>query len=236
MGYLDSSTITVDAILTKRGRELLARNDGSFNITQFALGDDEVDYTLFNENHPNGTQFSGEAIENMSLIEAIPDGNNIMRSKLITLERGTSTIPFISVGFDIIKVALGGTFTVSPTTINFNGISQGGVEPQGYNFTIHDVRLTPLFAGRGATSPRDRSTTLYSTFSATALSDTEVGTSLSGTAISTTALFGNNEKLLTSLTIEGRNSGARLTIPFEVSKNRTQVGPTKTEGIPSESI
>ena len=44
MGYLDNSSITVDAILTKRGRELLARNDGSFQITQFALGDDEVDY------------------------------------------------------------------------------------------------------------------------------------------------------------------------------------------------
>ena len=40
MGYLDNSSITVDAILTKRGRELLARNDGSFRITQFALGDD----------------------------------------------------------------------------------------------------------------------------------------------------------------------------------------------------
>ena len=68
MGYLDNSSITVDAILTKRGRELLARNDGSFNITQFALGDDEIDYTLFNENHPNGSQYSGEAIENMPLL------------------------------------------------------------------------------------------------------------------------------------------------------------------------
>ena len=76
MGYLDSTTITVDAILTKRGRELIARNDGSFKITQFALGDDEIDYTMFNENHPNGSQYSGEAIENMSIIEAIPDGNH----------------------------------------------------------------------------------------------------------------------------------------------------------------
>ena len=84
MGYLDNSSITVDAILTKRGRELLARNDGSFRITQFALGDDEVDYTLFNESHPNGTQYASEAIENMPLIEAIPDGSNSMHSKLIT--------------------------------------------------------------------------------------------------------------------------------------------------------
>ena len=62
MGYLDNSSITVDAILTKRGLELLARNDGSFRITQFALGDDEIDYTLFNEYHPNDTQYSAESI------------------------------------------------------------------------------------------------------------------------------------------------------------------------------
>ena len=96
MGYLDNTSITVDAILTKRGRELLSRNDGSFRITQFALGDDEVDYTLFNVNHPNGSQFSGEAIENMPLIEAIPDETNIMRHKLITLNRGTSKLPVVT--------------------------------------------------------------------------------------------------------------------------------------------
>ena len=72
MGYLNNSVVTVDAILTKKGRELLARNDGSFMITQFALGDDEIDYTLFNENHPNGSQYSGEAIENMPILEAFP--------------------------------------------------------------------------------------------------------------------------------------------------------------------
>ena len=42
MGYLNNVTVTVDAILTKKGRELLARNDGSFAITQFSLADDEI--------------------------------------------------------------------------------------------------------------------------------------------------------------------------------------------------
>ena len=46
MGYLDNTSITVDAILTNKGRELLAQGGTSFNITQFALGDDEIDYTL----------------------------------------------------------------------------------------------------------------------------------------------------------------------------------------------
>ena len=49
MGYLDNSIVTVDAILTKKGRELLARGDGSFKITQFAVSDDEIDYTLYNQ-------------------------------------------------------------------------------------------------------------------------------------------------------------------------------------------
>ena len=55
MGYLNNNTVTVDAILTKKGRELLARNDGSFRITQFSLADDEIDYTLYNPNHPSGS-------------------------------------------------------------------------------------------------------------------------------------------------------------------------------------
>ena len=90
MGYLDNSVVTIDAILTKKGRELLARNDGSFRITQFAMADDEVDYTLYNPNHPSGSAFYGEAIENMPVLEAFPDETQIMKYKLMTLPRGTS--------------------------------------------------------------------------------------------------------------------------------------------------
>ena len=119
MGYLNNSSIIVDAILTKKGRELLARQDGSFKITQFALGDDEIDYTLFNENHPYGSQYSGEAIENMEIIEAFPDDNNIMVSKLVTLPRGTTKIPVLSVQSSRLTVVRGGTFTITPKTSNF---------------------------------------------------------------------------------------------------------------------
>ena len=48
MGYLNNQVVTVDAILTKKGRELLAKGEGNFKITQFALSDDEVDYTMYN--------------------------------------------------------------------------------------------------------------------------------------------------------------------------------------------
>ena len=72
MGYLNNQVVTVDAILTKKGRELLAKNDGSFRITQFALADDEIDYTLYNPNNEKGSAYYGEAIDNMPLLEAMP--------------------------------------------------------------------------------------------------------------------------------------------------------------------
>ena len=65
MGFLDNTTTTVDAILTKKGRELLARGQNEFNITKYALADDEVDYNLWDTSHPNGTNFYGAVIENM---------------------------------------------------------------------------------------------------------------------------------------------------------------------------
>ena len=95
MGYLNNNAVTVDAILTKKGRELLARGDGSFRITQFALSDDEIDYTLYNPSQPSGSAFYGEAIENMPLLEAFPDETQIMKYKLVTLPRGTARMPVL---------------------------------------------------------------------------------------------------------------------------------------------
>ena len=48
MGFLNHTTnnIIIDAVLTERGRELLSQNNGSFKISSFSFGDDEVDYTL----------------------------------------------------------------------------------------------------------------------------------------------------------------------------------------------
>ena len=96
MGYLDNSTITVDAILTKKGRELLARGQNEFQITQFAPADDEVDYDLYNPEHPLGTAFYGAAIENMPVTEALTDESQMMKYKLVTLPKGTARIPVIS--------------------------------------------------------------------------------------------------------------------------------------------
>ena len=86
MGFLDNTSITVDAIITKKGREKLAK--GIFNITKFALSDDEIDYTaLWNEDHPKGSEFYGSAIENMPLMEPSPNETQSMRYNLVTLPK-----------------------------------------------------------------------------------------------------------------------------------------------------
>jgi hypothetical protein len=214
MGYLDNSTIIVDAILTRKGRELLARQDGSFKITQFALGDDEIDYTLFNENHPNGSQFSGEAIENMEIIEAFPNENNIMKSKLISLNRYTTQIPILQLGEgDKISLTAGTNKTIEPQTLNFG---QGGavVEASGYTLTIADRRLLSSLRGLGANATIGN----VNQFGNTALAESVRGSSFALTSVSSTSLFGNNTSLLTSITIEGIDSGARVTLPLQINK------------------
>lgn len=97
MGFLDNSSVTVDAILTKKGRELLAQGRDKFQITQFALADDEVDYELWNPAHSLGSDYYGIIIENMPVIEAITDENYAMRYKLLTLPKSTTRLPVISV-------------------------------------------------------------------------------------------------------------------------------------------
>jgi hypothetical protein len=105
MGYLDKSTITVDAILTNRGRELLSQGTGTgnFQITKFAIADDEVDYGLYNTAHPLGSNYYGAIIENMPVLEATPDETQIMRYKLVTVsgedltQFGSVVIPQIQI-------------------------------------------------------------------------------------------------------------------------------------------
>jgi len=98
MGYLDNTSVTVDAILTKKGRQLLAQGTNAFQITKFALADDEIDYTLWNTDHPNGSDYYGIVIQNTPLLEAFPDETQSMKYKLLTLSTTTQTsIPVVSV-------------------------------------------------------------------------------------------------------------------------------------------
>jgi len=135
MGYLDNSSITVDAILTKKGRELLARGRSEFKITQFALADDEIDYDLWNPAHPLGSNYYGIIIENMPLVEATPDESQIMKYKLVSLPKKTSRIPVIQVGqTSFTLTAPGQVAAINPTTVNFTG----GNSTLGYTLILSD--------------------------------------------------------------------------------------------------
>lgn len=153
-GIFNNSTITVDAILTKKGRELLAKGRG-LNITQFAVADDEVDYTLWTTSHPLGTNYYGSIIENMPLVEASPDETQVMRYKLVTLPRGTKEIPIISLGFENIVLTAGqsNAFPIRPTTTQgFNGAGQGYTAIL-YDSTAAVLVGTGLAANSMATTP-----------------------------------------------------------------------------------
>ena len=219
MGYLDNTIVTVDAILTKKGRELLARGDGSFNITQFALADDEVDYTLYNPNHPSGSVYYGQAIENMPVLEAFPDETQIMKYKLATLPRGTSKLPILNIGYSAITVKQGASIAITPQTLNYLGATST-FETSGYNATIADVRLLSTFEGVGINTDEaarlNRTTTV-----GTNVSKTVIGSTINLTATTVNTLFGSRTQLQTTITFIGRDSGARISIPVTVTKVNT---------------
>jgi len=148
MGILNSTSIMIDAILTKKGRELLSRNDGSFKLTQYAMSDDEIDYTMYNPTHPSGSAFYGEAIENTPLMEAFPDDSEIMKYKLLTLPRGTSKLPVLDIGYANIILKQGASLSITPQTLNYLG-STSTFEQSGYVATINDVRVLSNFTGVG---------------------------------------------------------------------------------------
>ena len=216
MSYLSSTSVVVDAILTKKGRELLARNDGSFRITQFSLSDDEIDYTLYNPNHPSGSAFYGEAIEAMPILQAYPNDQEIMKYKLVTLPRGTAKLPIIDVGYNSISLRQGASLSITPQTLNYLGATST-YEQSGYVATIGDVRTMSAFNGLGVNTPEATSLNTTTTIG-TNVSKTVIGTTINLTATTLNTLFGVNSTLYTTLVIIGRDSGARISVPVNITK------------------
>jgi hypothetical protein len=218
MGYLNNTVVTVDAILTDVGRQLLAQQNGQFQITQFALADDEIDYTLYNPNHPSGSAYYGQAIDNMPLLEAFPQANQVMKYKLVTLPRGTAKMPILDVGYNSIILKQGASLAITPQTLNYQGGNT--YEASGYSATISDIRLFSNFQGVGINTPAVTALNLanQTTTIGTSVSKTVVGSTINMTATTINTLFSTQTQLQATLTIEGRDSGARLTIPVTVIK------------------
>jgi len=145
MGYLDNSTVTVDAILTNKGRQILA-SGGQLNITKFALSDDEIDYTLWNPAHTLGSNYYGAVIEAMPIVEANPDETQMMRYKLVTLPKNVTGIPIVTVTPGSITLAnLNSEQIVTPSTANL----ANGNDTLGYTAILADSSVATLTVAAG---------------------------------------------------------------------------------------
>ena len=204
MAYLDNTSITVDAILTKKGREKLAAGQG-LNITQFALADDEIDYGLYEPAHPKGSAFYDAAIKAIPVLEASPDETQVMRFKLVTLPKNTTRIPKVSFGIPNIAVSQDeGEVALTPTT------SPSGNTTAGY---------TVVLANKEAGSIIGSVTTTASGTTPIFLGD-EVTTTA---AVVTGRVFkfipnpNLTQTVQTTITVYGNETGGSQTIPVTVT-------------------
>lgn len=205
MAYINNETITVDAVLTKKGRELLAAK-GGLNITSYALADDEIDYSLYQPNHPQGSAFYDLAIRNTPVFEAFTDETQVLRYKLVTLPSGQTSIPVISLGQTSIivekdykgeVVIVPSTNPVYNTTLGYTAIlankSVGtiiGEQLQSTNATI------PTFIGDVSSTTAQIALGLRFRF-------------VPNSSITTTTT--------TTLTVVGNESGGSVSIPVTVN-------------------
>jgi hypothetical protein len=204
MGYLNNTSITVDAILTKKGRQKLASGQ-SLNITKFALGDDEIDYTLYEPAHPKGSAYYDSAIKAIPILEASPDETQVLRYKLVTLPKGTTQIPIVSLGIPSIGVYQDeGLVSLSPTT------SPAGNTSAGYTVVLADQRAGTLSVSQGATGAGTVPVFLGEEITTTA----QVVNGLSFAFTPNPSLTTN---ISTTITVYGNETGGSQTIPVTVT-------------------
>jgi hypothetical protein len=204
MAYLDNTEITVDAILTKKGREKLAAGQG-LNITKFALGDDEIDYTLYEPAHPKGSAFYDSAIKAIPITEASPDETQVLRYKLVTLPKGTTKIPKVEFGVPSISTTQnGGQVNLSPTT-SPSGNTQSGYTVILANKNAGSIVGSGVSAGSGTTP-----TFLGDELTATAAVETGLTfTFIPNPNITTT--------IRTTITVYGNETGGSQSIPVTIT-------------------
>ncbi len=210
MGFLNNTTITIDAVLTKRGRELLARGKNEFAVTKFALSDDEVDYRLWDTAHPNGTNYYGAVIENMPLLEPVSDETQALKYKLVTLPKETSRLPILDVAVPALTFSQGGGNgeLIQPGTLNSTD------SEQGYTFILHDTTVATLQVATAAPSPS-------APLVPVTLSDEELTQSQNVSGLTARVLpqtFSSPAQKSTQITIVGNQTGATTTLTVTVNK------------------
>ena len=207
MGYLDNSSITVDAILTKKGRELLSKGRDFFVISQFALADDEVDYELWNPAHPLGSDYYGIIIENMPIVEAVTDENYSLRYKLLTLPKNTIKIPIVSTNPAVISITEGPKNT---TVITCNTVN--GENTLGYTVTLLNSDAANIVGdGKGVANNTDVVGANEDRRS--------VSISTGKTFTLTPKLLADSVAISTKLVIVGNETGGSTEIPVTINND-----------------
>ena len=206
MAYLDNNTITVNAVLTRKGREILSKK-GELKIKSFSLSDDEIDYRLYDPNHPQGSAFYDVAIRNTPVFEPFTDESQALKYKLVTLAPGVTSIPIIQLGMDSINVrsTYRGETTIAPATNPTYNTTLGYT-------AILGNREAGTIIGEGIDS--SVSATIPSFVGDVSSQTSQVATGLKFTFIPNNSL---TDTIITNLTIIGNESGGSKTIPVTVT-------------------
>ena len=149
-------------------------------------------------------------------MEAFPDETQMMKYKLATLPRGTAKMPILDLGQTEVSLMQLAEKGLTPQTLNYLG-NTTTFETSGYSFTVSDVRLFSSFVGTGVDTPAAQAANTTETLG-TSTSKTVIGTTLTMRATGVNTLFGSNSTLYATLTVVGRDSGARLQIPIQINK------------------
>lgn len=208
MAYLDNKSIVVDAVLTKKGRELLAKN-GSIKITSFALADDEIDYSLYNPDAET-EELKEIALVNTPIFEPNSDESQALKYKLVTLDEGTTLIPTVTIAQESISVqsTYNGRIIISPTTTPANYNSN-----TGYTAILGNSKVGSIIPTiESPTAPNVGSTVTFG-------GDRGVDNSISviGLEFAFTPSTTLNRTTTTTLTIIGNESGGGVSIPITVT-------------------
>jgi hypothetical protein len=222
MGFINNTSYILNAVLTKKGKQYLAKSDGKFNITKFALADDEIDYTLWDTAHPKGTDYYGAVLESTPMLEPCIDPEVVMKYKLITLPAGTKALPYItnlsplngtnssletSYNPTLLPDWSYATSVISPNT---NG-ADGAFSAEDYSFLVLNKNVVDIATGQGDEV----------NYNVGAIYNEESGrtskkvVSRVATIQSGAGAFGTSRE--TSIIITGQMSGAIYVLPVKVN-------------------
>ena len=247
MGFLNHSTsnIIIDAVLTEKGRSLLARNDGSFQITSFSFADDEVDYTAITK---YGNVTGKDKIEkNTPVMEAITNDKYAIKHHLISISGNAADdrilyIPNIVLASPtttpIILSAAATQITNESTLTIRSRLSENSERtiPEAVQDTEFEIIFNNRFLKlldsnsniQSGTSFNDNSGNVYASLKNTSIANntgvTELIFKLLPQNISneTYTIYGSPDDktiIYTQITVSGLSSGRSLVIPVTINKN-----------------